>query len=193
VIVPPYPLTWPAGQERTLPSRRQKSPFRTTFAAAIQNATDSLRRFGNDAGFRITDTILSTNYHFMDKAPADPGAVLWFRMDGDTIAFGVDRFERLDANVQAIHHIIEARRTELRYGGLTLVRRTFTAFRALPAPAGARDCWEVLGIKPGSPSVEIERAWAALAKKHHPDKPGGDAALMAEINRARDEAQRAIA
>ena len=48
----------------------------------------------------------------------------------------VDRYNSVEANLQAIHHIIEARRVELRHGTLALVRASFTGFKALPAPAG---------------------------------------------------------
>ena len=36
-------------------------------------------------------------------------------------------------------------------------------------------------------SDEIELAYKRLATKHHPDKPGGDANLMAKINNARKQ------
>lgn len=51
--------------------------------------------------------------------------------------------------------------------------------------------WKVLGVGPESDLVTAERAYRALAKRHHPDK-GGSAELMGRINAARDEARSAL-
>jgi hypothetical protein len=54
--------------------------------------------------------------------PSDPGVAVWFTWDGLGVCIAVDRYQTVEANLQAIHHIIEARRTELRHGTLALVR-----------------------------------------------------------------------
>ena len=183
-IISPYPLCWPNGVARTPPNKRHGSPFRTDFETAVRNVTRSLVLFAKDSGVKIEHVILSTNVDLLNRNPPDPGAAAWFKFDGAFVAFGVDRFTEVKANVQAIHHIVEARRVELRYGGLAIVRQTFRSFVALPAPMGWR---EILGLD-GRPSRdEINRAYRSMAAKHHPDL-GGSQAKMAEINRARDEA-----
>jgi hypothetical protein len=187
-LIPPYPLQWPQGVPRTAPERRIKSPFRTNLDAAIRNVTDSLRLFQKEAGVKIQHTQISSNVTLLDKRPHDPGAVAWFMMDGRWVAFGVDRFPTVEANVQAIHHIIEARRTELRYGGLAIVRQTFAAFAALPAPQKA-DWWEVLGVSKTASRAEIEAAYRSLARDRHPDR-GGTNEQMAALNEAREKALR---
>lgn len=183
-IISPYPLCWPNGIARTPPHKRHGSPFRTDFETAVRNVTQSLVLFAKDSNVKIEHVILSTNVDLINRNPSDPGAAAWFKFDGVFVAFGVDRFTQVKANVQAIHHIIEARRVELRYGGLAIVRQTFRSFVALPSPMGWR---EILGLE-GRPSRdEINRAYRSMAAKHHPDL-GGSQAKMAEINRARDEA-----
>jgi hypothetical protein len=60
-------------------------------------------------------------------SPADPGVAVWFTWDGMQVCIAVDRYQKVASNLQAIHHIIEARRVELRHGTLALVRASFTA------------------------------------------------------------------
>lgn len=187
--VAPYPLQWPTGVPRTPSAKRISSPFRTDFEKAVRNVADSLRMFQRDAGVKISDVVLSTNVDLLNRNPADPGACAWFKMDEQFVAFGIDRFTKVEANIQAIHHIIEARRTELRYGGLAIVRQTFRAFIALPAPA-SEPWWAILGVPEDANVAQVDAAYRRLAAEHHPDR-GGSAAKMAEINRARDEARSA--
>jgi hypothetical protein len=185
VTVAPYPLHWPSGVPRTPSMRRISSaPFRTEFDKAVRNVADSLRLFQKDAGVKIEHVVLSTNVDLLNRNPTDPGAAAWFMMDGQFVAFAIDRYAKVEANIQAIHHIIEARRTELRYGGLAIVRQTFRAFHALPAPAGQKAWWDVLGVPENATQAHIEGAYRDLAKRNHPDV-GGSAERMAEINAAR--------
>ena len=190
--VAPYPLHWPTGVPRTPALKRQRSPFRTSFDAAVSNVAKSLRLFQSDAGIKIDHVVLSSNVDLLNKSPVDPGAAAWFRMDGQFVAFGVDRFADVAGNVQAIHHIIEARRTELRYGGLAIVRQTFRAFVALPAPAGKKTWREVLLFPPDAnvtPS-DVYSRFRDLARRRHPDavSAGGSHEAMTELTAARDEA-----
>lgn len=185
-MISPYPLAWPDGVARTPAPRRLNSPFRTGFDQAVKNVSDSLRLFQKEAGVKIEHVLLSSNVTLLDKKPSDPGAVAWFQMDGNWVAFGVDRFVSVEANIQAIHHIIEARRVELRYGGLAIVRQTFRSFIALPAPNN-NPWWDVLQVRSDASRETIEANYKRLARDRHPDAGGSDAA-MAELNRARDEA-----
>ena len=102
------------------------------------------------------------------------------------------------SNLQAIHHIIEARRVELRHGSLTLVRASFKGFTlALPTPGPRIRPWrEVMEFLPGDDAQitrdVIESRHRRLATMRHPDKPGGSHAAMAELNAARDAALKEI-
>jgi branched-chain amino acid transport system ATP-binding protein len=55
---------------------------------------------------------------------------------------------------------------------------------ALPSPSNRR-WWEVLGVSEAASEEEIEAAFKARAKKHHPDI-GGSELIMKELSAARD-------
>lgn len=42
----------------------------------------------------------------------------------------------------------------------------------------------MLGVGPASDAATVRQAYVALARQHHPDRPGGDAARMRAINDA---------
>lgn len=67
--------------------------------------------------------------------------------------------------------------------------------RAVHPPAPVRGleaygAYGVLGILPSAPREVVEAAYRALALKYHPDR-GGNAAVMANINRAIDAIRKA--
>lgn len=178
-----FPLQWPDFIPRS--TRREPGKFKTTLAAALANVRDSLRLFGSDSGKPVSDIVLSSNVSLGREKPSDPGIAVWFRWDGEQRCIPVDRYATPAANLQAIHHIIEARRVELRHGTLALVRASMRGFQALPAP-GAKPWWEVLNVEEAAGRGAIEVAYRALAQKRHPDRPGGSHDMMADLNRARD-------
>lgn len=186
-----YPLQWPQGFPRS--KTRERGRFQTGYDQALANVVRSLKLFGDDSGKKIESPVLSTNRDMLGRYDNDdPGVAVWFTWDGIQVCIPVDRYDSPSANLQAIHHIIEARRVELRHGTLALVRATFTGFKALPAPAGTH--WrDVLGLN-GSPRIiraDVETAYKRLAQERHPDKGGSDDA-MADLNRARDMALREV-
>jgi len=190
--IPAYPLAWPEGLPRT--ERRASSQFRTSLSAALSNVRKSLELFGNDSGRKASDIVISSNCTLGDNRPADPGVAVWFEWDGQQRCIAVDRYPKAEDNLQAIHHVLEARRTEMRHGGLHVVRQTFKGFTALPAPPGQRTWREVLGIAPNVPITmrEVETFYREAAARLHPDKPGGDRDKMVELNQARDQAKKAL-
>jgi curved DNA-binding protein CbpA len=44
--------------------------------------------------------------------------------------------------------------------------------------------YDVLGVSPDADSTELHRAYVALARRHHPDRMGGDDVRMRTINEA---------
>lgn len=189
---PPYPLVWPDGLPRT--ERKASAAFKTTLSGAIRNVQDSLRLFGNDTGKAVSDVSVTSNVGGIAfEPPKDTGVAIWFTWDGAERCIAVDRYPKVEHNLQAIHHILEARRTEMRHGGLHIVRQTFKGFIALPAPAGARSWREVLGLSMPHPTKDdVDAAYRAKAQTAHPDK-GGSSEAMQELSRARAEAKAAIA
>lgn len=186
--VPPFPLLWPEGVPRT--RRTVRSQFKTSLSGAVKNVQASLERFANDSGLPIRQIVATSNVAgLMGGKPDDPAVAVWFEWDGEMRCFPVDKYDRVECNVQAIHHIIEARRTELRHGGLNITKQTFKSFAALPAP-GKKPWWEVLGVKPTASGDQISAAYKRLATERHPDRGGSDA-MMSELNEARDKAKQA--
>lgn len=50
--------------------------------------------------------------------------------------------------------------------------------------SGQRSPYDVLGLRPGAGRAEVNDAYRRLMKRHHPDRPGGNANRAAEINLA---------
>lgn len=190
-----YPLQWPDHIPRS--SAREKSRFRSSYEAARTNVVKSLKAFAHDSGRKVTDAILSSNVDLLSTRPADPGVAVWFNWDGLSVSIPCDRYQTPAENLQAVHHIIEARRVELRHGTLHLVRASFRGFVALPPPAGAarvRPWWEVLGFRrPGDAgdAAAVHRAFREKARTAHPDA-GGSNEAMAELAEARNQALEAL-
>jgi len=51
-------------------------------------------------------------------------------------------------------------------------------------PGDAVTHYDVLGVAPDAPPDELHDAYVALARRHHPDRSGGDAVRMRAINAA---------
>ncbi len=187
-----YPLTWPHNIPRT--KTKAASKFKTGLPAALKNVRSSLQLFAVDSGKKVEGITISSNVALGVDRPDDPGVAVWFTWDGMSVCIAVDRYPKVEDNVQAIYHIIDGRRTELRHGGLHIVRATFTGFAALPAPPSRRS-WREVFDWPDGLEVEkgqIEVVYRAFAREFHPDKPGGSHEKMAELNAARAEALREI-
>lgn len=185
-----YPLTWPDHIERS--KTREAGRFKTSLSAALKNVEGSLRLFATDSGRKISGLVISSNFTLGVSRPQDPGVAVWFTWDEMQVCIPVDRYSSVESNLQAIHHVLEARRVELRHGTLALVRATFRGFQALPPPPGTtKRAWRiVLGFAAGVPlsAGAVDEQYRRLAKKLHPDVAGGSDAAMAELNAARIEA-----
>ena len=180
-MIPAYPLHWPDTLPRT--SNKTTSQFKTSLPAALKNVKGALQAFARDSGKAVTDIVLSSNVGGLDVSPVkDTGVAAWFTWDGEQRCIAVDRYPKTEDNLQAIYHILEARRTEMRHGGLHIVRQTFKGFVALPAP----DAWNsILGVPANASREAIIAAHRLLAATAHPDR-GGSQEEMARINAARD-------
>ena len=176
-----YPLTWPPLFPRC--KVREKGSLKTTLAGALSNVEGSLKRFASDSAKKLDGIVMSSNVTLGVQRPEDPGVAVWFTWDGLGVCIAVDRYLSVEANLQAIHHIIEARRVELRHGTLALVRATFQGFLALPAPATERKWWDVLGVAQRASAEEINAAYLRKRSATHPDK-GGSVEAFNEVEQA---------
>lgn len=186
-----YPLSWPPGFPRS--KQREWGRFKSSYSTARDNVERSLKKFADDSRKVVSNLVISSNQTIGGSPPNDAGVAVWFMWDGMQVCIPVDRYSRVEHNLQAIHHIIEARRVELRHGTLALVRATFTGFQALPPPKGKH--WaEILELNAPSSAIDktkIESAYRRLAGERHPDK-GGSSDGMAELNNARETALREL-
>lgn len=192
-MIEAYPITWPREFPRT--AKPQPGKFQTSLAGALKNVEDSLRKFAVDSGKKIEGLVISSNVTLGAQRPADPGVAVWFSWDGIQVCIPVDRYDRVEHNLQAIHHIIEARRTELRHGGLSIVRATFMGFKALPAPGKTSAAgWRAVMDYPldETPArADIDFRFKKLRSVMHPDK-GGSAEKFAALQAAYDLACREV-
>lgn len=180
-----YPLQWPSGFARTRTPERGK--FQSSLPAALNNVQDELRKFGKDSGKPVTNVVISSNYSLGNERPADAGVAVYFQWDNLPVCIPVDRYATIQANLQAIAHVIVARRTELRHGTLALVRASFTGFTALAGPSVVdwRKILRVTGMDSDAPTLlrACETNFREMAKQAHPDR-GGDQQKMAELTAA---------
>lgn len=186
-----YPLSWPAHFTRA--TSRESGRFTTKLPAAINNVKNSLRLFATDSGRRLENVVISSNASLGDNRPADPGVSVWFTWDGLQVCIPVDRYQTVEANLQAIHLILESRRIELRHGTLALVRATFTGFLSLAAPSTTTKSWrDVMEVPQETRLADVRRKYKHLATQRHPDKPGGSSEAMTELNAAMAAAEKEL-
>ena len=184
-----YPLTWPSQFPRT--RIREKGRFSSTLSSALKNVQKSLELFARDSEKELQDLVISSNVTLGVK-PDDTGVAVWFTWDNMQVCIPVDRYSSVESNLQAIHHIIESRRVELRHGTLALVRATFHGFKSLPSPKSKKPWWQVLEVGEHASPTVIKLSFRKLASKYHPDKLNGDASRMTELNLALTESGQSV-
>jgi len=205
-----YPLQWPAGWPRTPAHQMQDSKYRFrrtgrysksqspfwTFAEARNALNDELDRLG------ARNLVLSSNYELrLDGQPSakagnplDRGIAIYFTLKGKPMVMACDMHVRAEENMRSLTLAIEAMRQLERHGGGIMMERAFEGFQALPAPGQAESAlwWKVLRVPATATEAEIQSAYRKRAAEVHPDRPGGSAAAMAELNAARDQALKAV-
>lgn len=191
-----FPLSWPLHKPRTDHWRVERSAFdrKRTLATSRDLLVNEVKLL------RGADLVVSSNIPLrLDglprsgyAAPRDAGVAIYFKRDKQDMAFACDRWDRVEDNIYAIAKTIDALRGVARWGTGDMLKAAFTGFTALPPPIAAgmmRDWWLVLQLDTRYPTADdIQAAYRRLASKYHPDRDGGDAAKMAELNQARDEA-----
>ncbi len=189
-----FPLTWPASQQRTPRSRRKQSAFKLQFGQARDELLAEIRRMVTRNIIISTDAPLRRDgLPYADKVePPDPGVAVYFeRYSGGKwkpYVIACDTYHRLRFNMRAVGVTIEALRAIERHGGSQLMEQAFTGFAQLPGHICEPSWWDTLGVSPEASMEQIDVAYEALARTHHPDA-GGDHEQMARINKARDSAR----
>jgi hypothetical protein len=202
-----YPLQWPEGWPRTAPADRRYGRFGTrssgryvssgniTIAQALQRIRSELSALdgGRSRWERIDpdQTVISTNLrqrndglpYSNQREPEDPGAAVYFLMDGKRQCIPCDSYTKIAQNLAAIAATIEALRTLERHGS-GLMERAFTGFTALPPPMTGEAPWyETLRVPADVPPEVVKAAYQRLRKETHPDH-GGDASQFSAVCRA---------
>ena len=184
-----YPLSWPSGTPRTKTAKR--STFkRLDWNLSLRELREELHRLG------AKNVVISTNQRLRaDGSPyaavsrsdnAEPGVAVFCSLNGQQTCFPCDKWTTIVENFRAITLTIAAMRALERYG-VGRTGQVFTGFKALPQAAGdgVEDPYALLGIASSSTAEAVQTAYRTLARKAHPDN-GGNAALMARLNHARD-------
>lgn len=198
-----YPLQWPEGRARTERWRRERAKFDVSFARARDNIVGEIGRLAGR--YPDPQIVISTNIALRrdglplanQRQPDDPGVAVYFLYKKRQMSFACDRWDKIEHNMQAIAKTIEALRGIARWGTGDMLAAAFSGFTALPppsasaAPAPARRHWrDVFGTGVRT-REDLQDVYRRLAAAYHPDR-GGDAAKMAELNAARDEALREL-
>jgi hypothetical protein len=194
-----YPLQWPVGRKRTESWRRDRAKFEVTFARARDNIVAEVGRLAGR--YPDPQIVISTNIALRrdglplasQRQPDDPGVAVYFTYKKRQMSFACDRWQKIEHNMQAIAKTIEALRGIARWGTGDMLETAFSGFTALPPPSatapaqGRLKHWrDVFGTAVHT-REQLQEVYRRLAAAHHPDR-GGDAALMAELNRAKMQA-----
>lgn len=188
-----YPLAWPAGWPRARSRRRaafKDYGSRVSFYTAEERVRYELERLAV-ADQRAIDTVIISTNQIRDRAPADPGAAVYFQLAAKPMrVVAIDIYDRVADNVAAIAATLDALRAIDRHGGAQILERAFTGFDALPAP---KQWWDILGLNLETlrkMPLEARRSaingfYRSLMIERHPDN-GGSHEGAAELNQARD-------
>jgi hypothetical protein len=208
-----FPLSWPVRWKRTPAAQRRTAAFskivetrardlamgvnRVTRAAALSPSDAALRLDRQITALGGRDAILSTNLRLRldglptikQGEPEDPGAAVYFSLQGKPLCLASDRWLRTADNIAALAAHIDALRRIDRYGVGSLAQ-AFAGYTALPPSAG-HDWWLVLGVSRDASLDDIERAFRTRAQIAHPDRPGGSTQEFARLSEARTAARAA--
>lgn len=204
-----FPLEWPAGWPRTAAHQRAAASFGTTGrndpAAGSKKPqpltmAEALARVQQQLDLlHATQPVVSTNVELRldgfprsgQPEPTDPGVVVFFVLKGKPTSLPCDRFRRVADNMAAIAAHIDATRRIERYGVGTAAQM-YAGFQAIRGP-GPKPWRETFGIRPDQKVTRdsILDRYRELARVHHPDA-GGSEAAMAELNAAKTAAMQEV-
>jgi hypothetical protein len=195
-----FPLDWPIGWKRTSSPKRSAFKNDKTIDKSVKELLHELSLM------KATKIIISTNIPIRKdglpyssfRAPDDKGAAVYFNLKGNPHVMACDKWDRLEHNIWAIAKHIETLRAQERWG-VGNIEQAFAGFKALPQYASEDSgdpWWKTLSLP--SPShnkikkEDIEFHYRILAKKYHPDVPGGSAEMMTKLNMAKEQGLKSI-
>jgi hypothetical protein len=178
-------------------TKKIKGTKRVSMAVARARIVDQVARLGGIA--MMLSTNVEVTVYGLPKAgraaPADPGAAVYFELHGKDRVLACDRWATVAENIAAIAAHIDAIRRVERYG-IGSLDQAFAGYTALPAPGkDNRPVWRrVFSVPDGTnPTLEdVQKTYRLMARKLHPDQPGGSQEAMSVLNLARDEALREL-
>jgi hypothetical protein len=197
-----YPLDWPIGYPRT------QSPGRSSFKnptldKTIKNLVDEVSRLLYGRVYTRTDVqvVISSNIplrndgfpraDYMKSVIRDKGVAIYFKKGDADVVLCCDKWDTVESNLHSVYKTIEALRSVERWGVSDFIQRSFTGFKALPAPEISNQWWQVLGmISMPKAYYEAVYAYRDACKMHHPDVKGGSVEKFQQINNALGEAKK---
>lgn len=191
----PFPLYWPEGWPRTDAHRRTRSKYSRAFAADRDAIVRRLKKMG------ATSIVISSNVPLRRDGlplantaqPVDPGVAVYFTRRKRDHVVACDAWRTVDENLRAVLRTIEALGAIERSGSAQIEDRAYQGFARLPASAPST--WRiVLGLADNEiVTLELaEHAYRLLAKKLHPDVPGGSHEAFVALGRAIEAARKEL-
>lgn len=182
-----FPLYWPDGRPRHRGQRMQSRFKVDSFTRVRDELLNQLKLLG------ARDVILSSNLKLRQDQlplagqaqPTDTGVAVYFQRKGKSLAFACDQWRKIEENMQAIRHTIEALRGIARWGTGDMVDAAFAGFAALPA---AIDWRMILGVGADATGADVDDAARRLLRDSHPDR-GGTAEKFDEVMKAIEAAR----
>jgi len=179
-----HPLDWPLEYPRT--ARPKKSAFKSiTIYRAVENLVLEVNRLvhGRASKRKPSDMVISSNVplkldggisaNYQRSVIRDKGVAVYFRKGNTDLVLCCDKFDTVESNLHAIFKTVEAMRGIDRWGVSDFLERSFTGFKALPAP-GVKSFrgqwWEEMRFEK-APAVfqDVYERYRHLAKLFHPD------------------------
>jgi len=185
------PLHWPSERPRTPAKRRKPGPFRTELMDCLDDVMRELRLLGAryvTISWNVEGHVRRGRWRPYNDLPEieDPGAAVYFDLDGDPVCFSCDKWEHPEDNLRAIGKTIEALRGQQRWGAAEK-RQAFGGYRALP-PAGP-DWRAVFALDDAATIDQVKKRYRELAATAHPDKHEGNEHEMVRLNQAMEAAR----
>lgn len=188
------PIDWPQAFPRTEPQdRTPNNRFDTSLRASIDDLADELERVGAD-DWRLETAAdhqkRNPRYPYADANPDDPGAAVYWTMDGDQFAAACDRYTRLRDNIRTLYLYIREKR-KMNARPVVTGESEFANARLPPADDPvAVEADEpphvVLGVSPEASPEDIRQAYRRQAHEKHPDQ-GGSKAAFRRLKRAYEQ------